>query len=123
MADEPQKSRVDAESADAESKAPRDPAKGVRIILHLCVAAGLVVVLASGISVALALLPTAVNNTTARVWIGIGLFGLIVAGVAAIALYVFHAVGQDALAEWLSRTPVRKDERGASDGDSGDTTD
>jgi hypothetical protein len=58
--------------------------------MHFLVAVGLAIVVAAGLAAALALLPDAVQTTTARVWIGIGLFGIAVAALAGIALYALH---------------------------------
>jgi hypothetical protein len=58
--------------------------------MHLLVVVGLAIVAAAGLAAALALLPDAVQTTTARVWIGIGLFGIAVAALAGIVSYAMH---------------------------------
>jgi hypothetical protein len=58
--------------------------------MHLVVVIGVAIVVAAGLAAALALLPDAVQTTTARVWIGVGLFGIAVAALAGIALYALH---------------------------------
>jgi hypothetical protein len=55
-------------------------------VLRLAVAVGLVLVLAGGVGVMLSLLPHAVQSTIGRVCVGIGAFGIVVAGLAAIGL-------------------------------------
>jgi hypothetical protein len=59
-------------------------------VMHFSVVVGLSVAVAAGLAAGLALLPDAVQTTTARVWIGIGLFGIVMAALAGIALYALH---------------------------------
>lgn len=69
-----------------------DPTVDVSALLRLVLATGLLLVLASGVTVAVILLPAAVHNITARVWIGIGLFGIVLAGLSGIGLYALTVV-------------------------------
>lgn len=79
-------------------------------ILRLCVAVGGAIVLASAVTIAVVLLPDVVHNTTVRVWIGIGLFGVVVAGLSALGIYVSRAVGEETLWRWLRGASSRDKE-------------
>jgi H+/gluconate symporter-like permease len=57
--------------------------------------------LAGGLASALTLLPPEVHTTAARVWIGVALFGITVACLAAIAIYVTSE------ARWKRRQSLR----------------
>jgi hypothetical protein len=61
-------------------------------ILRLCVVGGSMLTVAGGLAVALTLIPEAVHDTTARVWIGVGLFGLATASLAGIAIYALGSL-------------------------------
>jgi hypothetical protein len=63
-----------------------------RTTLHLVVAFGLTLALSGGVVVASRLLPPLVEDATGRVWIGVSLAGIWIAGFAAIALYVQRVV-------------------------------
>jgi hypothetical protein len=80
-----------AQPADPQSTVS-DPMVDFAALLRLVLAAGLLLVLASGVTVAVILLPGAVHSITARVWIGIGLFGIVLAGLSGIGLYALTAV-------------------------------
>jgi hypothetical protein len=81
------------------------------VVLRLWIAVGLTIVLASVVTVGATLLPQAVEDTNARVWIGIGLFGATVAGLAAIGAYALHAVGEEPATRWRSGVLERADDR------------
>jgi len=66
--------------------------------IRLLVVAGLALAVAAGLAAALTLLPPEVHSTAARVWTGIGLFGITVACLGAIAAYVMHGLARKSLA-------------------------
>jgi hypothetical protein len=83
----------------------------LELVLHL-VAGGAVVLLVAGIAVlAFALLPETVHGTSARVGLGLGLFGALVAALASVGLYAMRRLGADVMADWLRerRSDTRRD--------------
>jgi hypothetical protein len=70
-------------------------------LLRLLLSVGLGLALAGGVSIAAILLPKAVDDTTARIWISIGLFGLALAGLAALGIYALRAIGAERMSRWL----------------------
>jgi hypothetical protein len=83
-------------------------------MLRLLMVVGLGLVLAGGVSTAAVLLPEVIDDPLARIWVAIGLFGVVVAGMAAIGAYALSAVGVERVMRWL-RSSSRSDEQASTD--------
>lgn len=76
---------------------------GATQYLRLGLAMMLTLVAVSATVVAGTLLPGVIQSTTARVWIGLGLAGGLLASIAGISLYVVRTFGEDAIGSFLRR--------------------
>jgi hypothetical protein len=85
-------------------------------MLRLGFAAGLTLLAASIAAVAATLLPEAVDDTSARIWIGVGMFAALCSSLAGVGLYLARHVGVETVSQWL--TPKR-----AAAGDSSSAND
>jgi hypothetical protein len=74
-------------------------------ILRLGLAVALVMVATSTTVVTAILLPAAVHSTTARIWVGVGVSGALIASLTCISLYVVRVLGEEAigtLLQWIT---------------------
>jgi hypothetical protein len=81
---------------------------GTTQYLRLALAMMLTLVAVSATVVGGTLLPGAVQSTTARVWIGLGLAGGLLASIAGISLYVIRTFGEDAIGGFLRRVATNQ---------------
>jgi TPR repeat protein len=104
-APDPQAAAVDLLMRKYDLRAAARPGGGLGLlaILRLCFAFALALVVASGATVAATLLPAAVHNTTARVWIALGLVGVLIAFASGVGLYAVRQVGEETVWRWLGR--------------------
>lgn len=85
--------------------------------LRLTSAAGLALVAISGVAVTAALLPRAIHDTSARIFLAIGLLAATIAALAGIALYVAQHIGEPAMTRLLRR--LRRQNRVSAGSDIG----
>ena len=67
---------------------PEEAQQTMRTIAHLSLAFGLALAVSGAVVVASRLLPPIIDDTTARVWIGVSLAGIWIASLAALAVFV-----------------------------------
>jgi hypothetical protein len=78
----------DVESAPSRPNPGALRAQTISARLRLLVALGLTLMLAGGLGLTLALLPADVHTTLTRIWLGIGVIGLVVTVLAIIGFIV-----------------------------------
>jgi hypothetical protein len=79
---------------------------GLLSILQLIVVAGLFAFSAGAAVLAFALLPETLHGTIARVAVGLGLFGGVIASLAALTLYAVRQLGTDVVWRWLQQSKM-----------------
>jgi hypothetical protein len=73
------------------------------LILRTVAGFGLLMLLAGAAVFAFALLPEAVHGTSARIGLGLGLLGALVASLAGLGLHFVRQVGADAVLGWVQQ--------------------